>query len=40
MQREESSDANSELFKEDHDEVLHKNACKNEICDVISVSYT
>ena len=38
MQCKEYSDANSELFKEEHDEVLHENTCEIEFCDLISVS--
>ena len=38
MQRKESSDANSELFKEGYDEALYENTCEIEFCDLISVS--
>ncbi len=38
MQCKEYSDANSELFKEEYDEVLHENTCEIEFCDLISVS--
>ena len=38
MQSEESSDANSKLFKEDDDEAMYKNPCEIRLCDLISVS--
>ena len=38
MQCKEYFDANSELFKEEHDEALHENTCEIEFCDLISVS--
>ena len=38
MQNEESSDANSELFKEDDDEAMYKNPYEIRLCDLISVS--
>ena len=40
MQSKESSDANSELFKEDDDEAMYKNPCEIRLCDLISVSLT
>ena len=33
MQSEESSDANSKLFKEDDDEAMYKNPCEIRLCD-------
>ena len=33
MQRKESSDVNSELFKEGYDEALYENTCEIEFCD-------
>ena len=38
IQSEESSDANSKLFKEDDDEAMYKNPCEIRLCDLISVS--
>ena len=38
MQSKESSDANSELFKEDDDEAMYKNPYEVRLCDLISVS--
>lgn len=38
MQCKEYFDANSELFKEEYNEVLHENTCEIEFCDLISVS--
>ena len=38
IQSKESSDANSELFKEDDDEALYENPCEIRLCDLISVS--
>ena len=38
MQSKESSDANSELFKEDDDEAMYKNPYEIRLCDLISVS--
>ena len=38
MQSKESSDANSELFKEDDDEVMYKNPYEIRLCYLISVS--
>ncbi len=38
MQNEESSDENSELFKEDDDEAMYKNPYEIRLCDLISVS--
>ena len=40
MQSEESSDANSKLFKEDDDEAMYKNPYEIRLCDLISVSLT
>ena len=37
MQSKESSDANSELFKDD-DEAMYKNPYEIRLCDLISVS--
>ena len=37
MQSKESSDANSELFKEDDDEAMYKNPYEIRLCDLISV---
>ena len=31
-------DANSELFKEPHDEAVHKNSYKSRLCELISAS--
>ena len=33
IQSEESSDANSKLFKEDDDEAMYKNPCEIRLCD-------
>ena len=38
MHHEESSDANSKLFKENDDEAMHENVCEIGFCDLISVS--
>ena len=38
MQCEEWADANSELFKESHDEAVHKNSYKSKLYDLISAS--
>ena len=38
MQSKESSDENSELFKEDDDEAMYKNPYEIRLCDLISVS--
>ena len=38
MQSEETFDANSELFKEDVDDAMHKNPYEIRFCDLISVS--
>ena len=38
MQCEEWADANSELFKEAHDETLHKNSYKSRLYELISAS--
>ena len=38
MQYKEYSDANSELFKEDYDAVLHENTCIIGLCELISAS--
>ena len=38
MQCEEWDDANSELFKESHDETVHKNSYKNRLYELISAS--
>ena len=38
MQSKESSDANSELCKEDDDEAMYKNPYEIRLCDLISVS--
>lgn len=38
MQCKEYFDVNSELFKEEYDEVLHENTCEIEFCDLSSVS--
>ena len=38
IQSKESSDANSELFKEDDDEAMYKNPYEIRLCDLISVS--
>ena len=38
IQSEESSDANTKLFKEDDDEAMYKNLCEIRLCDLISVS--
>ena len=38
MQSKESSDANSELFKEDDDEAMYKNPYEIRLCYLISVS--
>ena len=38
MQSKESSDANSELFKEDDDEAMYKKPYEIRLCDLISVS--
>ena len=38
MQCEEWDDANSELFKESHDEAVHKNSYKNRLYELISAS--
>ena len=36
MQCKEWGDANSELFKEPHDEAVHKNSYKSRLCELIS----
>ena len=38
MQNEESSDENSEQFKEDDDEAMYKNPYEIRLCDLICVS--
>ena len=38
MQCKEWGDANSELFKEPHDEAVHKNSYKSKLYDLISSS--
>ena len=38
MQCKERGDANSELFKEPHDEAVHKNSYKSRLCELISAS--
>jgi hypothetical protein len=38
MQCKEWGDANSELFKEPHDEAVHKNSYKSKLYDLISAS--
>ena len=38
MQCKEWDDANSELFKEPHDEAVHKNSYKSRLCELISAS--
>ena len=38
MQCEEWADANSELFKEAHDEAVHKNSYKSRLYELISAS--
>ena len=38
IQSKESSDANSELFKEDDDEAMYKKPYEIRLCDLISVS--
>ena len=38
IQSKESSDANSELFKEDDDEAMYKNPYEIRLCDLTSVS--
>ena len=38
MQCEEWTDANSELFKEAHDEAVHKNSYKRKLYELISAS--
>ncbi len=38
MQCKEWDDANSELFKESHDEAVHKNPFKSRLYDLISAS--
>ena len=38
MQCKEWGDANSELFKEPHDEAVHKNSYKSRLCELISAS--
>ena len=38
MQCKEWDDANSELFKESHDEAVHKNSYKSRLYELISVS--
>ena len=40
MQCEEWADANSELFKEAHDEAVHKNSYKRKLYELISASLT
>ena len=38
MQYKEWDDANSELFKESHDEAVHKNSYKSKLYELISAS--
>ena len=38
MQCKEWDDANSKLFKESHDEAVHKNSYKSRLCELISAS--
>ena len=38
MQCKEWGDANSALFKESHDEAVHKNSYKSRLCELISAS--
>ena len=38
MQCKEWDDANSELFKESHDEAVHKNSYKSKLYELISAS--
>ena len=38
MQCEKWDDANSELFKESHDEAMHKNSYKSRLYELISAS--
>ena len=38
MQCKEWGDANSELFKEPHDEAVHKISYKSKLCELISAS--
>ena len=38
MQCKEWADANSELFKESHDEAVHKNSYKSRLYELISAS--
>ena len=38
MKCEEWADANSELFKESHDEAVHKNSYKSRLYELISAS--
>ena len=38
MQCKEWDDVNSELFKESHDEAVHKNSCKSRLYELISAS--
>ena len=38
MQCKEWDDANSELFKEPHDEAVHRNSYKSRLCELISAS--
>ena len=40
MQCEEWDDANSELFKESHDEAVHKNSYESRLYELISASLT
>ncbi len=40
MQCEEWADANSELFKEAHDETVHKDSYKRKLYELISASLT
>ena len=40
MQCAEWADANSELFKEAHDETVHKNSYKSRLYELISASLT
>ena len=40
MQCEECGDANSELFKEPHDEAMHKNSYESRLYELISASLT
>ena len=40
MQCEEWADANNELFKEAHDETVHKNSYKRKLYELISASLT